>query len=88
LVSVEAPWVVLLTERWCVSFPSINKSKILAEFLKNVNPEYLVLAPIVHNTQRYFFPIIEANPDVFREEFRSGDARVLLIDKTKLMSLN
>jgi 4-amino-4-deoxy-L-arabinose transferase-like glycosyltransferase len=81
IISVQAPWVVLLAERWCVSFPWVNEEKIVLDFIKNIDACYIIVAPLIPDRQHYILPVIKNHEEEFREVYKSGDAKVYLINK-------
>jgi len=80
IVSVWAPWVVLLAERWAVTFPWVEDEEYLMNFLKSVGAQYLVLAPRLNNDQRFFLPVVHSHPGFFQKKFISDQAIVYEIE--------
>jgi hypothetical protein len=82
--SVMAPWVVLRTERWCVSYPWVKNERTILTFFQKVGIDYLIVAPSWRNKDKLATVLIDAYPKLFTEVFRDGDARVYKIEKENL----
>lgn len=82
--SVMAPWVVLRTERWCVSYPWVENQRTILSFFRKVGIDYLIVAPSWRNKDKLASVLIDAYPNLFAEVFRDGEARVYKIDKESL----
>ncbi len=82
--SVMAPWVVLRTERWCVTYPWVKNPQTILSFFQKVGIEYLILAPSWRQKDKLATALIDAYPKLFTEVVRDGDARAYRIDKEHL----
>jgi hypothetical protein len=82
--SVMAPWVVLRTERWCVSYPWVENQRTILSFFQKVGIDYLIVAPSWRNKDKLANVLIDAYPKLFTEVFRDGEARVYKIEKESL----
>jgi hypothetical protein len=82
--SVMAPWVVLRTERWCVSYPWVKNERTILTFFQKVGIDYLIVAPSWRNKDKLATVLIDAYPKLFTEVFRDGEARVYKIEKENL----
>lgn len=82
--SVMAPWVVLRTERWCVTYPWVENQRTILSFFRKVGIDYLIVAPSWRNKDKLATVLIDAYPKLFTEVFRDGEARVYKIDKESL----
>jgi dolichyl-phosphate-mannose-protein mannosyltransferase len=82
--SVMAPWVVLRTGRWCVTYPWVENQMAILSFFQKVGINYLIVAPSWRNKDRLATALIDAYPMLFTEVVRDGEARVYKIDKESL----
>ena len=76
IISVKAPWVVLLADRWAVSFPWVEDEEIVFNFVSTVKPDYVVVGPLRGNRQRYLLPVIKNNSPRFEEVFKAGSMHI------------
>jgi len=84
IISVRAPWVVLFSGRWCVSFPWVDDQYTILDFFDKVKVEYLIVSPALHNRQRHLLPIIEDNPNLFQLLYGRGEVKVYKINYSLL----
>ena len=84
IISDMAPWVVLFSEKWCISFPKTDKQEIIVEFIKRTGADHIIVAPLHEEKYVYLTPVIEAQPTAFSLLYESGQARIYRINQEVL----
>jgi hypothetical protein len=84
IISDQAPWIVLLAERWCVSCPWVDNQQMILSFIKSTKAEYLIVAPLIQNRQKYLLPLLKNYADCFAQLYSCDDAKIYLINKGML----
>lgn len=91
IVSTTAPICAYFSGRWCVSFPRIKNADILLSYLYKIKCDYLIMNSLESIEVPYLKPVIEANPEIFVNKFKTGYGNIYRIDRKKLgskLSLN
>jgi len=81
IISVRAPWIVLLADRWCVSFPWVENIDFILDFILKVNPDFIVVGPVPQNKQKYLLPVIMQYKQYFELKFREGNTCIYSLIK-------
>lgn len=84
IISDMAPWVVLFSEKWCISFPKTSNQEIITEFIRETGADHIVVAPVYKEKYVYLTPVIEAHPTAFSLLYKSGQARIFRINQEAL----
>jgi len=84
IIGIRPPNVVLLSGRWCVSFPWVKDQYMILDFINRVEAEYIFVSPATLNKQRFMLPVLTDNPNLFQLLYSKGEAKVYQVKRNLL----
>lgn len=84
IIGIRPPNMVLLSGRWCVSFPWVKDQYMILDFINRIEAEYIFVSPATLNKQRFMLPVLTDNPNLFQLLYSKGEAKVYQVKRNLL----